>query len=454
MMMTERVQNIFKKKSVNYAPVKDGKKSSRRRFFSNKKKKPIKITSEKYPEETSTVAVSHISGPPSPPRRHPDDPIDMDISTSLINTTRNSSFEEDSDDEQQFIFTSGSYEWEDQEPKHSLLKTLNLADHDARPNAYNIAPKTTLKGPSSPRLASKSQTVSSPAPSIVNKSTTKTALPKQDTEKRIQNRRSLPIDLDTCEVWEGDPWVSFVQDRKDVLAWDGKKEPIDWNYNTTTETEEAGELPPLSSLWSDDFMLRDTSDEASLDPSTASLPVMMLSSDLEGEQEIVFFSDPECPSQFLANAGDSDSEDDQVQDVPGYPGGEEDETYSSPRTVMDMFDTVCTGQSSQHPKKQQGMGSTNLAKKLHQETLTLIGSMSEKLWTLDTQTRARFQNGIWKQDEKDEDNDSITTSGSEETVKKTNLSLCSSFEDDFIYTQGRPSCHFFDPFFRTGEAEI
>jgi hypothetical protein len=102
------------------------------------------------------------------------------------------------------------------------------------------------------------------------------------------------------------------------------------------------------------------------------------------------------------------------------------------------------------------MSSTNLAKKLHQETLTLIGSMSEKLSTLDTQTRARFQNGIWKQDEKDEDNDSITTS--EETVKKTNLSLCSSLEssleDDFIYTQGRSSCHLFDPFFRSGGAEI
>eukprot|EP00980_Cylindrotheca_fusiformis_P023300 scaffold10339_cov101-Cylindrotheca_fusiformis.AAC.4 len=538
MLVPKRAKSLFQKKQadISYVPVvKDGNTASRNRFFAKKQKKHSKITSDNYPEEYSTVAFSLTSGSPPPPRRHHDDPIDLNIVTSLMSSTLNSSFgEEDSDIEQGPLSTS-SCELGKREPNSIFLKKVsngqsipprtaipssakdfelrNMSTNLSSAKDFEFRKKTpelqtkTVKAPSTTRIIQNRESAPSNSDTregwceeadpwtsflqdradFVNWNSQKQAMDRNSAEavslkskstdlnsakdfgltrnkttelqtsatkappitKRIQNGESVRTGLDSCDCgWEEeDLWTSFVQDREDVISWNGQKQAIDWKCDAS---EESGDLPPLSTLHSRDFSPRDTSDEASLDPSTVSTQVMILSSEIEGEHEIVFISDPECPLQFLPNADDSD--DDEIEDPVGDFWRPDSKQNASPRTVMGIFDNKGTGKS--RTKKQSGMNANDLAKKLHNDTVLLIGSMSEKLVKFDTQARATFQSVTWKQQATEEDNNSIVSSGSEKTIKKTNLSLCASFEDDLDDAPTGFGCRFFDPFFRGGQEEI
>ncbi|KAL3940979.1 MAG: hypothetical protein SGBAC_004587 [Bacillariaceae sp.] len=452
-MPSTNFASMFRKK---YAAMPDGGKKKKKNLFFptfTKKSKGREVLAEAVNEDSSTVALSHLSSNPSSPVRGTSDSIeDPPLGTST--------FDEDEDETNAssdllLIFTSASNDTDDA-PSHVLAgQSLSLSSFNDNGNIFRTPPrKTKMPQSLAPKQGNKPRTVTvAPTP---------TPPPKA--------RKAMPIDLDTYDEWHDDEshWVEFLDERKDHADWEWSANSIDWGHEAPMD-----ELAELPTTFSFEYAPKDTSDEASLDPSTASTPLSPMSfhETPTGEVEVC---DPECPLRFFPN-GNEDVNEEPPEGTPGYPfvGDVEDEEpvrspsiSPRPRTApaqpkQSMFSL--SYYQHQISKYKPSESREHMTKRLHNDTLALIGSVSEKLHSWDAEARSRFSSPTTQEpqpqqqqdddDDGDDDDVSIATSASIETRKKGNTSYFST--DSFEYpSKVFEDCNFIEPFIRFGQAEV
>eukprot|EP00526_Cylindrotheca_closterium_P012427 CAMPEP_0113649798 /NCGR_PEP_ID=MMETSP0017_2-20120614/26478_1 /TAXON_ID=2856 /ORGANISM="Cylindrotheca closterium" /LENGTH=457 /DNA_ID=CAMNT_0000562229 /DNA_START=94 /DNA_END=1467 /DNA_ORIENTATION=- /assembly_acc=CAM_ASM_000147 len=457
-MPSTHFSSIFPKK---YAPMPDGGKKKKHRFFptfNKKKTKSHEVLIETVNEDTSTVALSHLSSNPPSPARNSDSIEDPPLWTST--------FDEDEDmtnasSDLLLIFTSASDDTDDP-PLHVLAgQPLSVGSLSDNGSIFRTPPRKTIMPESL-------------APKAVHKPTSHA--PKREHHKPTEHKpttpkdyTSLPIDLDTYDEWHNDEsvWVDFVDERKvDHAQWEWSADFTDWGH---APMDELAELPSLSTNNSfEEYAPKDTSDEASLDPSTVSTPLspMIVHETPTGEVEVC---DPECPLRFFPN-GNEDANEETPENTPGYPfiGDDADEPVQRPsisnrqktspqqkQQKQDLFSL--SYYQNQIAKFTPSESREEMTKRLHNDTLALIGSVSEKLYTWDEEARSRFRSDKTQEEQEqqqdDEDEVSIATSASIETRKKGNTSYFST--DAFDYPSNMfDGCNFIEPFIRYGQTEV
>ncbi|CAJ1935024.1 unnamed protein product [Cylindrotheca closterium] len=459
--------SLFPKK---YASMPDGgKKKKKNRFFPSfkKKVKNHEVLIETVNEDSSTVALSQLSSnPPSPARTSSDAVEDPPLWTSFDDN----GFHEDetNDSSDLLIFTSASNDTDDP-PLHVL------AAQPLTPTISSLSEHGSIFH--SPQRKTKMPKALAP------KQKQEEHKPKADETSPKQDYTSMPIDLDTYDEWHDDEshWVEFVDERKDQSDWGGwTADIVDWGH---APMDELAELPVISTTNSFEYGPKDTSDEASLDPSTVSFSSAPLSSMIVHETSTgdVEVCDPECPLRFFPN-GNEDGNEEPPENTPGYPfvsDGDEEEPAAQQRPSKSsnrrqrtsqqqqtqsssMFSSLSYYQDQFAAKfKPSEESREHMAHRLHNDTLALIGSVSEKLHTWDSEARQRFQssnnnNSKTREQPVQPQNDeiSIATSASIETRKKGNTSYFSSDAFNYSSTMFDGGCNFIEPFLRYGQAEV
>jgi len=424
----------------------DDRGKKKKKFFPTfkKKSKGLEVLGEPAANEDNlTVALSHLSSnPPSPARTSDSLEEDPPLLTSTFDEDEEA--ETNSSSDMLLIFTSASNDTDDtplQVPAGQPLSPQSSIS-DSGSFFRSLPPRKTVMSSSLTPAEDRNGDNDKPEP---------VPAPKQELKKK----KPMPIDMDTNDEWHDDEshWVEFVDERRDHADWEWSPAAvIDW-----APMDEVAELPFSSDNF--EYLPKDTSDEASLDPSTVSSTVttpprtssnrfrpMMVHATRSGDVEVC---DPECPLRFFQGNEQEDDDEEPPLDTPGYPflGDVDDE--DDLQQQEDMFS--CSFYQHKISKFQSAESRRHMTKRLHRETLALIGSVSEKLHTWDGQARSRFCTPQDEEIDEEEEEADVVSVSSAETRKKRNTSYFSTeaFSSDIF---GR--CHMIEPFLRFGQAEI